>query len=363
MNNFPILAQLYWKKEDPRESTTILIVLGIIALVVVVYQVIKQVGGQGSLGGGSSGGFNRGSFRRAARAAGLAEEELRFLEDYGKAMRVTNAEFVFKNKTKLDGFLKDVYRHIEKNSESEAVAEDSKARLFAMRERLARREALGAPVTSTRQLGRGAPISFIAPGEENYPSLIVAVEPGGIAVEPAHDAYGAAIRFRKGTKLSCFFYTKGHQGYQFTARVAGWERLGPKEVMILSHSDAVSALPVRSHVRREIRVPCSFYHVSVTKERVRGKEKTNARVEGIAYPGTIVDLSAGGLGLQTANPFEAGDFVKIEFNPGAGNLAAFGKVVRMNRLKGSGGVMHLQFVKISQRSLNAILGSVFGYAE
>lgn len=363
MNAQLVLAQLYWKKTDPREGTTILIVLGVLVGLLLVYQIVKQLGsGKGGLSGGA-GSFSRGAFRRAAREGGLAEEELRFLEEYGKVFRITNPEFLFKNKAKLDGFFKEAYRYIEKNSESEPAAEERKARLFAIRERLAKREALGAPVTSTRQLGRGVPLSFIAPGGENYPSVIVAVEPGGLAVEPARDPYGEAIRFRKGSKLTCYFYTKGHQGFQFQARVAGWERIGPREVMVLAHSEAVTALPARSHVRREIRVPCTYYRVAVTTTRQRGKEKSNAKVEKIPFPGTIVDISAGGLGIQCASPIDAGDFLKIEFNPGGGSQAAFGKVVRMNRLKGTGGVMHIQFVKISQRGLNAILSYVYGYGE
>ncbi len=358
-----VLAQLYWKQENPRESTAVLVVLGVLALLLILYQAIKQA--QGSRGGlsGATSAFSRGNFRRAARQAGLGEDEVRFLEGYGKALGITNPEFTFKNKARLEAFFKDAYRLIERNSESEATADEHKAMLFAIRERIARREALGIPVHSTRQLGRGAPLSFIAPGEETYPTVIVAVEPGGLAVEPACDPYGEPIRFRKGTKFSCFFYTKGHQGYQFQARVAGWEQLGSREVMVLTHSDAVSALPARNHTRREVKAPCTFYRVHVSEGSKRGKEKPKARVENIAFPGTVIDISAGGCGIQCASPIEAGGFLKLEFKVAGSTHAAFGKVVRMNRFKGPGGVMHIQFIKISQRSLNAVLSFVYGYTE
>ncbi len=165
---------------------------------------------------------------------------------------------------------------------------------------------MGGNVRSTRQLGRGAPLTFIAPGEESYPSIILAVEPGGLAVEPVSDSYGEALRFRRGTKLTCYFYAKSHQGYQFATRVAGWEKFGGKDAMVLAHSDAVSALPARRHARRETKAPCTFYRVAVTAanpaERRRAGQRGAAKVENIPYPGTIVDISAGGLGIQTANP-------------------------------------------------------------
>jgi c-di-GMP-binding flagellar brake protein YcgR len=337
---------------------TSLIVIGVAVGALIVFAIVKNAG-QSS--GSSS--FNKAAFRRAARAAGLSEEGLRFLEDFGRALGVTNPDFVFRNPQKLDAFFKDAYRQIEKTAESEEDAEDKKARLFAARESLTHASAQGGSVRSTRQLGRGIPLTFIAPGEESYPSVILAVEPSGLAVEPVSDSYGEALRFKRGTKLSCYFYAKGHQGYQFMTRVLGWEKIGGKDAMVLAHSESVSALPARRYARREMKAPCTFYRMIVTAGTGKSKGKSNAKVENIPYPGTIVDISAGGLGIQTANPLSAGEFAKIVFNTGGGTQSAFAKVLRMNKAKNLGGVMHLQFVKISRQGLNAVLSYVYGYAD
>lgn len=360
-----IAAQIVWSRGNTQLGTVGAIAIGAIIVVLVVYGILKNgIGGMpGPLSGPSSPHFTRGAFRRAARAAGLGEDDIRFLEEYGKALGISNPEFVFRNPGRLDAFFKDVYRIIDKNSDSESDAEERRARLFAARENLTRRVAAGKMITSTRQLGRGTPITFIAPGEESYPSIIVAVEAGGMAIEPVRDAYGEPLRFRRGAKLTCYFYSQAHQGFQFASRLAGWERIGSKEVMILTHSDAVTALPARSHARREMRAPCTFYRVVVTERVVKGKKQRDAKVQNIPFPGTIVDISAGGLGIQSANALEAGEFIKVEFSPGGRPQSAFAKVIRMNRLKNVGGIMHLQFVRISQRGLNAILSFVYGYSE
>jgi c-di-GMP-binding flagellar brake protein YcgR len=334
-----------------------IIVAGALILIFIVYAVIKN---RSPSSGSPS--FNKAAFRKAARSSGLPEEEVRFLEEYARALGLSNPDFVFRNPPKLDAFFKDAYRRIEKIAESEADAEERKAKLFAARESLTHASAQGGSVRSTRQLGRGAPLTFIAPGEESYPSLILAVEPSGIAVEPVSDSYGEALRFRRGTKLSCYFYAKGHQGYQFTTRVIGWEKIGGKDAMVLAHSESVSPLPARRYARREMRAPCTFYRVAVSAGP-KGKDKSKAKVENIPYPGTIVDISAGGLGIQTANPLLAGEFAKIVFNTGGGAQSAFGKILRMNKAKAIGGVMHLQFVKISRQGLNAVLSYVYGYAD
>lgn len=337
---------------------TSLLIIGAVAAVIILIAVARSAGRPS---GASS--FSKSAFRRAARAAGLAEEDLRFLEDFGRALGVTNPEFVFRNPQRLDAFFKDAYRQIEKTADDEADAEDRKARLFAARESLTHASAQGGSIRSTRQLGRGIPLTFIAPGEESYPSVILAVEPNGLAVEPVSDSYGEPLRFRRGTKFSCYFYAKGHQGYQFATRALGWEKIGGKDAMVLAHSDMVSALPARRYARREMKAPCTFYRVSVTAASGKAKGKSSAKVESIPYPGTIVDISAGGLGIQTANPLMAGEFVKIVFTTGGGAQSAFAKVLRMNKAKALGGIMHLQFVKISRQGLNAVLSYVYGYSD
>jgi len=360
-----ILAQLYWRQESSGRNTTILFVVCGVLLAAGLFYVLKNGVGDwpGLFVGPQSPHFTRSAFRRAAIAAGLSEEDIRFLESHARSQGVADPGNLFNNPARLDTFFKEVYRSIEKGSESERHAEELRSRLFAARERLSQSAAAGARVSSTRQLGRGMPLSFIAPGEESYPSIIVAVEPEGIAIEPVRDAFGDPIRFRKGTKLTIYFYSQSHQGYQFTSRITGWERIGTKEVMILTHSDAVAALPARYHARREMRAPCTFYRVVVTEAKVKGKAQKDAKVQGIPFPGTIIDISAGGLGIQSANALPAGEFIKVEFNPGGQTHSAFAKVLRMSKPQNIGGIMHVQFVRISQRSLNAILSFVYGYGE
>jgi c-di-GMP-binding flagellar brake protein YcgR len=370
MNGQLFLADVFWTSKGPAPSLNGMIFLGVAILAVIVFAVLRNRAG----GSGRSSSFDKNAFRKAARSAGLPEEEVRFLEEYGRALSLANPEFAFRNPQKLDAFFKEAYKRIDKAADSETDADERKARLFAARERLTQASSQGGAVRSTRQLGRGAPLTFIAPGEESYPSIILAVEPSGLAVEPVSDSYGEAIRFRRGTKLTCFFYAKGHQGYQFATRVSGWEKIGGKDAMVLGHSEAVSALPARRHARREMKAPCTFYRMAITAAKPgapgrgpagpRGQQKSSAKVENIPYPGTIVDISAGGLGIQTANPLEAGEYVKIAFSPGGGGTqAAFAKVIRMNKSKNIGGVMHVQFVKISRQSLNAIMSFVYGYAD
>lgn len=355
-----ILAQvgatsLYTAKSS---ATSNAVVIGLLVAVIalIIYSIVRNQSGPSARSS-----FNKAAFRKAARAAGLSEDELRFLEEYARSLGVSNPDFTFRNPQRLDAFFKDAFKQIEKTAASEADADDRKARLFAARESLSHAKAEGGGVRSTRQLGRGSPLTFIAPGEESYPSVVLAVEPSGLAVEPATDSYGEALRFHRGTKLSCFFYAKGHQGYQFASRVIGWEKMGGKDAMVLAHSEEVSALPARKHARREMRASCTFYRVAVSAAMSKGK-KGKAKVENVPYPGTITDISAGGIGIQCTTPLAMGEYAKIVFATGGQDQAAFAKVLKTNKAK-IGSIMHLQFVKISRQGLNAVLSYVYGYAE
>jgi len=341
-----------------------IIILGLLVLGLLVYAYAKKtpIAGRPSLSGGaSSGSMHRGSFRRAARGAGLSDQEIRFLEGYAGRLGLANPEFVFRNKSHLDSFFKDVYQLIERDDNNEGEGEARKAQLFAIREGIAQRSASRTTITSTRQLGRNLPISFITKEEESYPSIILAVEAGGVAVEPARDAYNEPIRMHRGTRLTCCFYGPAREGYRFDTRVLGWERIGSGEVMVLAHSDSVHSLPARQHARKEIEAPCTYYHITVTPERVGGKVKSHAKVDDFAMPGTVIDISAGGAAVLSSNPLNEGDYIKIVFDPGSGSLSAYGKIVRLAKNRNVGGVMHIKFVKVSQRSLNGILSHVYGY--
>jgi len=359
-----VLAQLYWKQGNSRLDAIGLVVIGAGILAVLVYAIVRN---KSSLFGRSPGGFDKAGFRRAAREAGLDDGEIRFLEDFARDANLPDPGGAFSSPERIDSLFRAAYRRIDNNSTSENDAEEKKARLFVTRERLAQGSGRDKSVSSTRQLGKGMPLTFIAPGDESYPTVVLGNEPGGIAIEAVMDPYGDPIRFKRGMKLTCYFYAKGHQGFQFTSRVEGWRRVSDREAMMITHSDAVSALPSRRHSRKEGSVSCTFYRVrpgqAAPKAGAKDAKAARAVVETIAYPGTAIDISAGGAGIRSANALNEGEYVKVELQLGRGSQTAYGKVIRMNRLKTRGGVMHIQFVKVPQKTLNAIRSFVYGYAE
>lgn len=374
MNISFMIAQTYWKKENPAELNTFLIVIGVIILVIIVSKILKSTGivkspqksistnRKSSLLSTGAKTYSRGNFVRAARSRGITDNDIAFLEEYARSMKTVNPEFVFQNTQRLDSFFKDTFRHIEKHSDSEAGADERKSRLFGIREGITQRALMGPHINSTRQIERSTTLSFITPDETSHPSVVVAVEPGGIAVEPVLDAYGERVHLARGTKLSVFFYRKAHQGYSFNSKVRGYENTKGRLVMVIKHSDQISALPTRRNLRKDMNVPCIFQRVHIDIVKNSGVKTKNVVVEKMPFRGTIIDISAGGCSLQASTPLDAGSYAKIEFNAGEGSQSVIGTVIRSNQVRG-GIIIHLRFVKIHRKAINAILSYVYGYVE
>ena len=119
-------SSLWVQQASQGESNVLWILVGFVVLIAIVILINRGMKGGGSkLHAVSS--FSKTAFRKASRSAGLSDEETRFLEVYGKTLGMANPEFVFRNQARLDAFFKEVYRHIEKNSDSETEAEEEKA--------------------------------------------------------------------------------------------------------------------------------------------------------------------------------------------------------------------------------------------
>jgi c-di-GMP-binding flagellar brake protein YcgR len=359
---FVILQSEFWKRDDPTGAIIAGIVILIAILSLIVYKVIK--GDFKPVARTSpSLQFKGGKFKRAARGSGLSERQVSFLADYGRRLQTSNADFVFQNPSALDAFLKKVYREIESREDSEEKAEEKKAYLFEIRSFFDGKNASGGAIGSTRKLREGLVFSFITPSEEHHPSKVIAVEAEALLVEMPTDAMEHEIRFPWGMKLHCAFYTQAQQGCTFDSRVIGYKTRNGKSLLCLSHTDRVTSLPNRQHLRRRLSQDCSFSPVKIVMVEDRRKQVKKSVVQKRTIPGTIEDISAGGMSVRTANPSQQNEFIKVNFDLHDGQCSLFAKVVRLERQKAIGGVMHLQFVKMNRKTLNSVYNLVYGYED
>ncbi|MFQ3547761.1 MAG: PilZ domain-containing protein, partial [Termitinemataceae bacterium] len=109
---------------------------------------------------------------------------------------------------------------------------------------------------------------------------------------------------------------------------------------------------------------CFFSLVRVEERKIGRKIEKRTLVDDRRSLGTILDISAGGCAIKSAAALSAGSYLKIEFDDEQDKShAALGRVIRTNKTGTIGGIMHIQFVKIPRKTLNAINAMVYEYSQ
>lgn len=367
MSTFPLQVS-YFKESDPQTAIILFGVLGVLVAILVVLNISKN--GIGSTGFKSGGGgktrahFSRWALKKTASAYGLDAPQTTFLEHVFRKAQVTDPESTLMNPEVLDRHFKKAFREIESTAETEAAAEEEKSVLFSIRTTVEAAYGSGARVISTRKLPDGMAAVLTGTKGETYPTRVLSAKGEKLLIEAPKNNVGTVIKFSRGAKLSLSFYTKSSQGYRFDTKAQGTQMTPKGPALELTHSDKVAPLPNRRHRRKETRISCYFSAVQVIQRTQGRKIVKETIVDERRSMGTIVDISAGGCALKSAGAIRTGEYVKVEFDDAQGRpMAAFGRIVRTNKTGSVGGVMHIQFLKTTRKTINAINATVYGYEQ
>lgn len=365
MRPFPLQVS-YFKESDPQTAIILFAVLGVLISILVVLNISKH--GVGSAGSGAGGGgrsrFSRWALKKAASSYSLDSDQTSLLERVFRKAQVTDPESTLANAELLDRHFKRAFRDIEANAETEAASEEEKSVLFSIRAAVDSAQGASARVVSTKKLPDGMAAVLIGPKGETYPTRVISAKGEKLLVEAPKNAVGTTVKFPRGTKLSLSFYTKSSQGYRFDTKAQGTDTTPKGPAVELLHSDRVAPLPNRRHRRKETRISCFFSLVQILQRTQGRKIVKETIVDERRAMGTIVDISAGGCALKSAAAIRTGEYVKVEFDDAQGrSMAAFGRIVRTNKTGAVGGVMHIQFLKTTRKTLNTINSTVYGYDQ
>lgn len=300
------------------------------------------------------------TLQRSAQASGFSSIESEFLSFYAQKLAVYNYRDVLKDNEKLDRFLRDIYHYIEKNSKTEQEAEELKKKLFMIREAHSFRFHSSKTIRSTHEIPKMTPLSLVTTHDVHYATILLANENDGLYVEYPRDAFGDLIKFALGTKLSVYFYTGNHAGFQFKSKVKEKLKSKTKAVLKLKHTHMITALPYRKHDRKSVRMECSVYRSAVQTANTGSGLKRILQSEKTPLPGILTDISAGGVSFHSTLSMMPGDVLKLEFNPGLGRRTAYITIIRVNRIK-NGFLYHAKYIKIDTKTVNEVYALVYGY--
>ncbi|MCL2197150.1 MAG: PilZ domain-containing protein [Treponema sp.] len=313
--------------------------------------------GKGSSKSASIGGssiFAMIKLRGIANNIGLNNEQAKMLDFAFRIDAVQDPEKSITTPALLDRHFRKAFRYLEQSG-SGSENQRKIAVLFSVRNIL-ENSAYGA-ITSTAQI-REDTVFTIVSGKDKMNINVLSAKGEYLLVEAPKTVLGSQVKMQRGTKLNVLFFNKSNKGFSFETKVIGYSTKDGRSTMQLSHSNRLRFLSQRRFRRRQAVIPGSLYLVLVEGS---GK-KQRLIVDKRQLKGNIADISIGGCSVKMMSPVQVGARFKIECIVGDSDVAALGQVLRTNRT-GMNTIIHIKFLKLSQKSMNAINSFVYEYAR
>ncbi|MDR0451255.1 MAG: PilZ domain-containing protein [Treponema sp.] len=302
--------------------------------------------------------YSRSSIREVARNIGLDNAQKKMLDFVMRNDNVSDPDYSLRTPELLDRHFRRAYRAIQRSAKQEDDIQEKLSVFYSVRNIL-ETVTEGNNITSTRQIADKTDAILIVNGKD-YPVKVVSARGNTLLVEHPTTALGSLVPLAQDGKVTLSFFSKSSKGFSVESRVAGFldKAEGPR--VQLFHSTMISGSSKRRFRRRHINVPSNFYFVHL--ERAGSRNETKMVVDKRKLSGSIKDISIGGCSILTKVSIPSGTRLKIDFSQGRSTVVALGQVLRTNR-SGLSTIMHIKFLKISRKSLNAINTLVFEYTE
>jgi hypothetical protein len=366
---YPLQGTTYFKEDDPMGAMILLGSIGTIVVVALIVNFIKNGIGESPIRGSRKGSgvherrFSIFQIRKIAATYGFDKDQSKLLEYVFKADGVSNPEMVMQNVNSLDRHFKRAYKNIERRGESEEEVQEFLYTLFSIRNTVeAAQGGSGSAASSTRKISENMTAVLSAGPDRTYPVRIRSSKGNNLLVECPKNAVGTPVKFPRGTPVNLAFFTRSSKGFSFATQVLGTVSTPYGPVLQLAHSTKSTAMAQRRFKRKEVFISCDFWLVRIQEQKTGRKIEKKMVVEPRPYGGTVMDISAGGCALKTSSIIPVGSRIKLSFtNAEDFRIAALGQVMRTNRGAGLGIIMHIKFLKITRKSLNAVNAMVFEY--
>ena len=356
----------YFKEEDPSKAIPFLIGFVVIIAIIIITNKFRSGMSTSVAGKGKSKTaitprrFNAFTLYRIASAYGLDKEQTKLLEYVFRNDAVTDPERVMNNPALLDRHFKRTYRIIERNSETDDDAQDRMSRLFSLRNVI--ESASTSAGNATARLSDNTP-AVLTIDQESYSVKVVSSRGQQVVIEAPKNPLGTPVRIAKGTRITLSFFTKSSKGFAFDGHVVGTQDTDRGPGLQITHTGKSKPLVKRMYRRKQAIVKCDFFLVFLDESE--GKKKApKLIVDSRKLNGNILDISVGGCALRTSVPIQAGSRLKIVIDCNDNYLVnVLGQVLRSNRSRAVGTILHIKFLKVPRRAFNSISALVFDYNE
>jgi c-di-GMP-binding flagellar brake protein YcgR len=352
-----------WNSKPNTSPKDLIIVFVIVVVVVGILLIINsrkapvkggKKGAPSSPGGGGS-FFSVFTLHRIARNLGLDNEQSKMLDYVFKTDQVADPQKSINTPDLLDRHFRRAFRILDQVQGHEIETQRKLGVLFSTRNILENSMLSG--MTSTRQIKDETNFTIVA-NKDKIDVHLISAKGDYLDVEAPKNVLGSQIKIQRGTRLNVLFFNKSNKGFAFETRVIGYSSKQSHPTMQLAHSNQLRFLSQRRFRRRQASINCSLFLVIIEGSGKKQRLIADKR----KLQGNIADISMGGCSIKMMSPVQVGARFKIEFLLSDMNLAALGQVLRTNRAGGNT-IIHIKFLKASQKTMNLINSYVYEYSR
>ncbi|MBI2571016.1 MAG: PilZ domain-containing protein [Candidatus Schekmanbacteria bacterium] len=301
-------------------------------------------------------------FFRAARVRGLSSDQSRFLAGLGDSRRMKRPTSMLMSRV--------VFDQIVGNHAARLVAERLPGQNRKLMEISRIRAKLGFDhlrdgqmLESTRQIEPGWTVSIRRPGGDGgavIHCVVAARDEGGIDIVALLDEDEPRLaRIGVGDTADVHLMRQADTEYSFLTRVIGADRDSGR--VVIAHADAVNRNQRRQFFRIETEFELALFP-GVVLNGVEGEAVFADTSRGPAVVGQVVNLSAGGLAIQTGEPktLETRMVVDPDFD-GAFRVAGIPCHIVSVRQEAHGWLIRLRFIDLDPQRQDLIVRDIYKY--
>jgi c-di-GMP-binding flagellar brake protein YcgR len=343
----------------PTAAQVIILVIVIFIIGIGLFIAARRTGGGGTRKkGAAAAGTGWHSFNQIAKLRGLNKDEAALLRGLVVANKLSKPSLIFSSMNIMDSCIQRQVRKLSLQEVRGESKEDLINRYYRLRNKVVRnRDVRG--LSTTRAIPLGARMRAEVQNYGQYSVQVNQNEEEFLGISIPVLPPGKYVPWNK-KRVKCLYWKEEDASYIFESKVIDVIVTDEIQSICLKHVDQITRSQKRFYPRKSVRLPVYFSRARVVVEGGKKKAKVDRKD---THWGTIIDISVGGLSIETAVPFNRNNFIKVEFELREDyKMGALGKVKRIEKNAARNTwIMHIQFIKIETKDKNEIFAVLYNY--
>jgi hypothetical protein len=297
-------------------------------------------------------------FYQIAKMRGLTKSETEVLKKLVISRKVTKPTLIFTSATVLDSCIQRVVRRLtlqEARGESNA---DVINMYYRLRNKITRGRS-GRILRSTRGVEAGVKMRIGIQDYGYFNTHVVKNVTDFLGVSIPILPPGKTVPWNK-KKIKCSYFRDNDAVYVFESKVIDVIANDELKAILIRHTNKITRIQKRLYPRKNVRLPVFFSKMQIIIEA--GKKRAFVDKKETHW-GTIIDISVGGMSIETTSPISKNNFLRVDFELREDyKVIGYGKVKRIERdASRKTWIMNIQTTKMDKKYKNEIFAVLYNY--